>query len=111
MCLQMGEPTHRGDSVDLVGEAERGLMAAEAVVAVEQAGQFEAMNAGPKIVGRVFRLGGAHGRRPASVVGAVELMGRQRATLAADRSMDAVERFAKASSTVLPSALLGTGKA
>jgi hypothetical protein len=74
--------------VGLVRKAEGGLVAAEAVVAVEPAGCSEAIDAGPEIVGRVAGLGRAHRGGPAPVVAAVERVWRQRTALTADRGME-----------------------
>jgi hypothetical protein len=63
----MGEPAQGGAGVGLVREAERRLVAAEAVVAVEQGGEPEAMDGGPEIVGRVPGLGRAHRGGPVPV--------------------------------------------
>jgi hypothetical protein len=88
MRLQMGEPAQGGEGVGLVWKAEGSLVAAEAVVAVEQAGCAKAVDAGPEIVGRVASLGRAHGGSPAPVVAAVERVRRQRTALTADRGME-----------------------
>ncbi|HEV3494311.1 MAG TPA: hypothetical protein VG224_27150 [Reyranella sp.] len=96
MRLQMGEPAQGGEGVGLVREAEGRLVAAEAVVAVEQAGQPEAVDRGPEVVGRILGLGPAHRGGPTPVVAAVELVRRQRTALAADRGMDAVGGFMEA---------------
>src|SRR6266446_9166826 len=53
MRLQVAEPAQGGDGVGFVREAEGRLMAAETVVAVEQSGQPQAVDAGPEIVDRV----------------------------------------------------------
>jgi hypothetical protein len=88
MSLQVGEPAQGGEGVGLVRKAVRGLVAAEAVVAVEQAGCAKAVDAGPEIVGRVASLGRAHRGGPAPVVAAVERVRRQRTALAPDRGME-----------------------
>jgi hypothetical protein len=88
MGLQMGQPAERGKGVDLVRQAEGRLVAAEAVVAVEQAGRAEAMDAGPEIVGRMPGLGRAGRGGPAPVVGAVRVAHRQRPARAADRGAE-----------------------
>jgi len=90
MRLQVGEPAQGGEGVGFVCEAEGRLMPAEAVVAVEQAGQSEAVDRGPEVVGRMLGLGRAHCGGPTPVAGAVELVRRQRTALAADRGMDTV---------------------
>jgi hypothetical protein len=88
MSLQVGEPAQGGEGVGLVRKAEGGLVAAEAVVAVEQAGCSKAIDAGPEVVGRVASLGAAHRGGPAPVVAAVERVRRQRTALAPDRGME-----------------------
>jgi hypothetical protein len=90
MGLQVGEPTEGGKGVGLVGEAEGGFVAAETIVAVEPAGQPEAVDYGPEIVGRVLCLGRAYRGGPAPVGSAVELGARQRPALAADGGMDSL---------------------
>jgi hypothetical protein len=89
MRLQVGEPAQGGAGVGLVREAEGRLVAAEAVVAVEQGGQPQAMDARPEIVGRVAGFGAAHRGGPTPVVDAIERGGRQRLARAADRFMGA----------------------
>jgi hypothetical protein len=69
MGLQMGEPAQGGEGVGLVRKAEGGLVAAEAVVAVEQGRESEAVDGGPEIGGRVLGLGRA-GRGGPMPVGA-----------------------------------------
>ena len=71
MRLQVGEPAQGGEGVGLVRKAEGRLVAAEAVVAVEQAGCAKAIDAGPEIVGRMAGLDAAHRGGPAPVVAAV----------------------------------------
>jgi hypothetical protein len=90
MRLQVAEPAQGGEGVDLVRQAEGRLVAAEAVVAVEQAGRAEAMDARPEIVGRVPGLGRAGRGGPATVRDAVEIVRRQRPARAADRGVDRV---------------------
>jgi hypothetical protein len=97
--LQVAEPAHGGEGVGLVREAEGRFVAAEAIVAVEQVGEAETVDAGPEIVGRMLGLGRAHRGSPAPVVGAAQLAGwervrRQRPALAADRGVDGCERGA-----------------
>jgi hypothetical protein len=88
MRLEMGEPAQGGEGVGLVRKAKGGLVAAEAVVAVEQAGCSKEIGAGPEIVGCMASLGRAHRGSPAPVVAAVECVRRQRTALAADRGME-----------------------
>jgi len=88
MRLQVGEPAQGGEGVGLVRKAEGRLVAAEAVVAVEQAGCSKAIDAGPEIVGRMANLGRAHRGGPAPVVAAVERVRRQRTALAVDCGME-----------------------
>src|SRR4029077_3033252 len=78
MRLQVAEPAQGGKGVGLVGEAEGRLMTAEAVVAVEQSGQAEAIDDGPEIVDCMLGLGRAHRGSPAPVVGAAQLVSWER---------------------------------
>ena len=84
MRLEVDQPAHRGEGVRLVLEAERRLVAAKPVVAIEQAGEPEPMDAGPKILAGMSHLGRAGGCSPASIGGIAGCLQRQRPARPAD---------------------------